>query len=92
MYQQCVETGEILTSCLRPNVYVSYLNIITKDYGMPQVGVDLLAAWIEQIYRHCEGFAVDMIIVHPKTDPPATGAIVQWDYINDCPIVKEITK
>ena len=91
MYQQCIMPGEILTSYLRPNTYVTYMTIIAKDYGVPEVGVELVAAWIEQLYKHCDGFVIDTVIVHPKTDPPARGAVIKWDYTNDCPIVKIIT-
>lgn len=90
MYQQCVEPKDILTSYLRPNTFYSYVELIVKDYGVPEVGVDLVAAWIEQLYKHCDGFVIDAVIVHPKTDPPARGAVIKWDYINNCPVVQVI--
>ena len=91
MYQKSVEPQELLTSYLRPNTYVTYLDLTVRDYGVPEVGVDLVAAWIQQLYKHCDGFVVDAVIVHPKTDPPARGAVIKWDYINDCPVIKVIT-
>ena len=95
MYQECVEVGEILTSQTKSDTYtdttISSLVITTMDYGVPEVGIDLVAAWIEQLYKHCEGFIIDAVIVHPKTNPPAKGAIIQWDYVNDCPIVRVIS-
>lgn len=92
MYQSSVEVGEIITSHLRPDIYISYLTLTTKDYGVPQIGVDLIAAWIELLYKHCDGFVIDAVIVHPKANPPARGALIQWDYLNDCPIVRVITQ
>jgi hypothetical protein len=92
MYQNSTEPKDVLTSYLRPNVYVSYLELTVKDYGVPEVGVDLVTAWIEQLYKHCDGFVIDVVIVHPKTDPPARGAVIKWDYVNNCPIVQVITK
>lgn len=92
MYQNCVEPQEILTTFLRDNTYVTYLDLIVKDYGVPEVGVDLVGAWIEQLYKHCSGFVIDTVLVHPKTDPPARGALIKWDYINDCLVIKVITE
>jgi hypothetical protein len=61
-----------------------------KDYGVPQVGIDIVASWIEAMYRHCVNFTIDTMIVHPKADPPANGAVIRWDYDNDRPIVQMI--
>jgi len=91
MYQDCTEPEEILTTEVEQNIYITYMTLIVKDYGVPEVGVDLVASWIKQLYEHCDGFIVDTVIIHPKTNPPAMGAIVQWDYTNNCPIIKVIT-
>ena len=74
---------------MRRSTYIAFLNVVAKDYGVPQVGVDLIAEWVGQLYKHIDGFQIDAVIVHPKRD--AKGAIIRWDYINDCPIVKLIS-
>lgn len=88
MYQECVSIQDLLISYYRANTYVAYLTLNMKDYGVPQVGVDLVSVWIEQLYKHADGFMIDTVIIHPKIDPPAKGALIKWDYANDCPIVK----
>lgn len=88
MEQPCIEPGQIIVTYIRTNTYLAHLDLIAKDYGVPQVGVDIVAAWIQQLYLNCDGFAVDAVVVHPKND--AKGAVVRWDYTNNCPIVKLI--
>ena len=91
MYQKCVEPEKILTSYLKPNTYTSYVKFIVKDYGVPEVGVDLIASYVEQLFKHCDGLTIDAVIIHPKTDPPAMGALIKWDYVNNCAVIKVIT-
>ena len=91
MYQHSIFPEEILTTYLKPNTYTSYVKFIVKDYGVPEVGVDLIAAYVELLFKHCDGLTIDAIIIHPKTDPPAMGAVIKWDYVNNCAVIKVIT-
>ena len=86
--QEVIKLGEIIVGELRADAHIAYLSIQALDYGMPQVGIHLVAAWVEQLYKHCDGFIIDAIIIHPKADPPARGAVIRWDYTNDCPVVE----
>ena len=92
MPQEVIKIGEVVTGKLRDDVHVIYLTTQALDYGFPIVGIHLVAAWIEQLYKNCDGFVIDIIIVHPKADPPARGAVIRWDYTNNCPVVEVIAE
>lgn len=90
MPQPCCTPKDILITYYRDNRYTAYIEMIVKDYGVPQVGIDIVAGWIAQMYEHCINFSIDTMFIHPKANPPANGAIIRWDYINNCPIVQMI--
>jgi len=89
MVQDVVETGDIVIARLNKHLWIVQLAVVVKDYGVPQVGVDIVSAWISEIFRHLDTFLIDAMIVHPKKD--GNGALIKWDYNNNCPIVKVIT-
>ncbi len=87
MAQSSVELDDVIIIHLKNHIHLSYLTIITKDYGVIDVGVSLMATWIDTMYKYCYDFLIDIIIIHPKFNL-TNGAIIRWDYINDCPIFK----
>lgn len=93
MPNKCVEVGKIQTIYWQNKCFVTYLDLVPQDYGVPQVSVVLTAKWIKQLYRESVedlGFKIDAIIIHPR--PDHLGAVIKWDWINDCPIVKVIAE
>jgi len=90
MANQCVEVDNIQIAWQK-NYFAAHLDLCAKDYGVPQVSIMLTAEWIKQLYRESSesDFEIDATIIHPR--PDALGAIIKWDWTNDCPIVKVIT-
>lgn len=91
MPNQCTELGNMQIAYWRGNKFVAHLDLVAKDYGVPQVSIVITAEWIKQLYRESaeDEFDIDAIIIHPR--PDALGAVIKWDWTNDCPIVKVIT-
>jgi hypothetical protein len=87
----CVEVGNVQVAFWRGGCFAAYLDLIAKDYGVPQVSIMLTAEWIKQLYRESKNreFKIDAIVIHPR--PDALGAVIKWDWVNDCPIVKVIS-
>ena len=92
MPQPCCKVIEILTTYYRDDEYLVYLKMQVKDYEVPEVGIDIVAAWIEIMYNHCVDFTIDTMIIHPQADVPANGAIIKWDHINNCLIIQTLTE
>jgi len=90
MQQPCCELVDLLVTYHKGNEYIGYVELMVMDYGVAQVGVDIVANWIQEMYTHCLNFRIETMIVHPKAGLPASGAIIRWDYHNGCPIVQAI--
>lgn len=89
MDHQCCDLKNLVVTYWKSSSLIAIFDLITRDYGVPQVGVYIAAEWIRRLYREAaDGYRVDTIVIHPS--PNTTGAIVKWDHINDCPIVKMI--
>lgn len=86
--QDTIQTGEITIGKVNRYVWVVQLIALVKDYGVPQVGVDIVAIWIGELFKYLDNFLIDAMIVHPKKD--GSGALIRWDYDHNCPIVKVI--
>lgn len=90
MSQQCCEPTDLLITYHRDDEYIGYIELLVRDYGVPQVGTGIVAQWIKEMYTHCVNFHIEAMIVHPKAGLAGGGAIIRWDYTNDCPIVQAI--
>ena len=88
MVQDVIEISDLTIGKCGRHIWVVQLIIQIKDYGVPQVGVDIVAVWIGELFRHLDNFLIDAMIVHPKKD--GRGAIIRWDYDYNVPIVKVI--
>jgi hypothetical protein len=88
MAQDVIDISDITIGKIGRHTWIVQLIILVKDYGVPQVGVDIVAVWIGELFRHLDSFLIDAMIVHPKKD--GKGALIRWDYDHNVPIVKVI--
>jgi len=72
-------------------VYLAYLTLEVRDYGVGQAGIDIAVNFIREIYSDCSedrgGFHIDIMVVYHNRK----GAIIRWNYQLNEPIVEEIS-
>jgi hypothetical protein len=88
--QNSAEINSIYTLQYTPQKTLSYIKLIAKDYGVIQVGVSIINNWMTQLFTEPDnGVLVEAIIAHPISNI-VSGALIQWDHVNDSPIIYEL--
>lgn len=70
---------------------LTYVKLCVSDYGVAQMGVDIVNLWMHKIFTGPPefGITVDAIVAHPLANV-ATGALIEWDGTTDTPKITEL--
>tara|TARA_R100001244_G_scaffold25113_4_gene25658 strand:- start:103951 stop:104346 length:396 start_codon:yes stop_codon:yes gene_type:complete len=75
------------------NLALSYVKLLVRDYGVGQVGVDIVNGWMYRLFvgslKSSLNVKIQAVVAHPLVYV-ATGALIEWDWEHNKPIIYEL--
>lgn len=73
----------------KPCVIIAKGKISPQDYGVVQIGIELVAQWCESLFKNHNDYYFSEIIIHPTEE--SHGALLQYDYSRKELIIKRLS-
>lgn len=72
-----LELQDFETDYFRSGYYVVEIDVMAHDYGVPEIGIDLISSWCGKVFDFDLPFIINELLIHPSDH--TYGTLIKYD-------------